>query len=376
MSATVCISAKTLHYIEGGGHFWVYLNWALSFRALNCRVIWLEAVEPDIAPAEIHNLLESLKKRLRPYGLSESVALCSWTDQSLPSELFDHCISIEEAVQADLLLNIAYEIPAGIVKLFRRSALLDIDPGLLQIWMSKKEVRVANHDIYFTIGETVGTPEALFPDAGVKWQYTPPCVALDWWTPKPVENGAPFTTISQWNADEWMTDSEGVYSNNKRSGFLPFLSLPKHTTQSLELALCFGKDKDERAFLEAQGWSVRESHEVSSTPEKYQSYIHNSRGEFSCVKPSCLRLKNAWISDRTLCYLASGKPAIVQHTGPSRFLPEAAGLFRFRNMLEARRSLEVVAGDYGGQCQLARSLAEEYFDGRKVCKGVLEKGLA
>jgi len=375
MNTTVCISAKTLHYIEGGGHFWAYLNWALGFRALNCRVIWLEGVEPNTSVDELQTLLETLKNRLKPYGLSETVALCSWTGELLPPELSESCISIEEATQADLLLNIAYEIPAEIVERFRRSALLDIDPGLLQIWMNKKEVQIARHDIYFTIGETVGTPDALFPDAGLKWQYTAPCVALDWWTPKPVENGAPFTTISQWYADEWMTDSNGLYSNNKRSGFLPFLDLPKHTTQSLELALCLGEDKGERAVLEAHGWGVRPAYEVSSTPEMYQNYIQNSRGEFSCVKPSCLRLQNAWISDRTLCYLASGKPAVIQHTGPSRFLPDAAGLFRFKDMQEAQRCLEAVAGDYSRQCQLARSLAEEYFDAQKVCERVLEKAL-
>jgi hypothetical protein len=376
MSPTICISAKTLHYIEGGGHFWVYLNWALGFRALNCRVIWLEAVESDITPHDLEALLTTLKNRLEPYGLSDSVALCSWTGDPLPPELSESCISIEEATQADLLLNIAYEIPPEIVERFPKSALLDIDPGLLQIWMSKREVQIAHHDIYFTTGETVGTPEALFPSAGLKWQYTPPCVALDWWTPTPVKNGAPFTTISQWYADEWMTDANGLYSNNKRSGFLPFLDLPKHTSQPLELALCLGEDKGERAVLEDHGWGVRPAHEVSSTPETYQYYIQNSLGEFSCVKPSCLRLQNAWISDRTLCYLASGKPAVIQHTGPSRFLPDAAGLFRFNTMQEAQHYLEVVAKDYDGQCRLARSLAEEYFDARKVCERVLEKALA
>jgi hypothetical protein len=94
------------------------------------------------------------------------------------------------------------------------------------------------------------------------------------------------------------------------------------------------------------------------------------------VKPSCVRLQNAWISDRTLCYLASGKPAVVQHTGPSRFLPDAAGLFRFRNLDEAVRDLDIVAADYDQQCRLARALAEEHFDARKVVQRVLERSIA
>jgi len=88
-----------------------------------------------------------------------------------------------------------------------------------------------------------------------------------------------------------------------------------------------------------------------------------------------VRLQNAWVSDRTLCYLASAKPAVVQHTGPSRFLPDAAGMFRFRDLLEAARCLEQVAADYERQCRLARALAEEYFDARKVVGRVLERAL-
>jgi hypothetical protein len=91
------------------------------------------------------------------------------------------------------------------------------------------------------------------------------------------------------------------------------------------------------------------------------------------VKPSCVRLQNAWISDRTLSYLASGKPAVVEHTGSSRFLPDAAGLFRFRDVEEAARSLETVAADYPRQCRLARALAEQYFDARKVVRRMLER---
>jgi hypothetical protein len=114
---------------------------------------------------------------------------------------------------------------------------------------------------------------------------------------------------------------------------------------------------------------------IASNPWNYRQYIQTSRAEFSCAKPACIRLQNAWISDRTICYLASGKPAVVEHTGPSRFLPDAGGLFRFRNKPEAVRYIETVATDYERQCNLARSLAEEYFDARKVARAMLERAL-
>jgi hypothetical protein len=88
-----------------------------------------------------------------------------------------------------------------------------------------------------------------------------------------------------------------------------------------------------------------------------------------------MQLQNAWVSDRTICYLASGKPAIVQHTGPSRFLPDAEGIFRFRSIDEAAQMLSLVESDYSRQCDAARALAETYFDAEKVVGRVLEKAL-
>lgn len=378
MTITVCLYAKTLYYPAGGGHLWVYLNWALGLRALGCQVIWLEEVYPWLPAHESQANVAALKSRLERYGLAESVALCSSADEPLPRDTQGGCLDLKAAAEAaDLLLNQRYDASPALVGRFRRSALLDIDPGLLQVWMSAGTLSVARHDVYFTIGETVGKPGARIPDVGLKWQYTPPCVALDWWPPHRAADDAPFTTVSHWNADEWMEDKGDVYANDKRTGFLPFLDLPQHATQPLELAIHLGADEqDERVALQERGWRVLHSLEVSSTPSDYQRYIQNSRGEFSCVKPSCIRLQNAWISDRTICYLASGKPAVVQHTGASRFLPDAAGLFRFRNLEEAARYLETVAADYERQSKLARQLAEEYFDAQKVVGRVLERALA
>jgi hypothetical protein len=376
MSITIWLSARTLHHPKVGGHFWVYLNWALGLRALGCDLVWLEPASPNTPPSKVEALVRALKSYLEPYDLAECVALCSWTDEPLSPVAAADCLGLETAADADLLLNLAYGIPSTVVERFRRSALVDIDPGLTQIWMSKGQVSVARHDIYFTIGETVGQPGARFPDCGLKWHYTPPCVVLDWWPVYPARVGAPFTTVSNWYMDEWIEDTDGWYINDKRSGFLPFLDLPRRTTQPLELALCMKTDEEEGVTLPKQGWGVRDAWEVTSSPQDYQRYIQQSRGEFSCVKPSCVRLQNAWISDRTLCYLSSGKPAVIQHTGPSRFLPDSEGLLRFRDLREAVHYLDIVAANYEQQSRMARALAEEHFDARKVVRRILERALA
>jgi hypothetical protein len=375
VSPTVCLTARALQYTTGGGYLWVYLNWAMGLRALGCQVIWLEKVIPNSSTREVRADVAALKRHLESYGLAECVALSSFTGEPLPRDAVEGCRDLEAAAEADLLLDLTYSEPE-IVGRFRRSAMVDIDPGLLQIWVGKGMMQLARHDTYFTIGETVGQPGSHIPDVGLRWQYTPPCVSLGWWPVSQAGKGAAFTTVSHWFMHEWVEDGGEYYQNDKRTGFLPFLNLPQHTSQSLELALCLSPDEEhERAALQKRGWRVRHSYDVAPTPWEYQRYIQASLGEFSCVKPSCIRLQNAWISDRTLCYLASGKPAVVQHTGASRFLPDAAGLFRFRNVGEAARCIEIVAADYERQCKLARALAEEYFDARKVVGSVLERAL-
>ena len=127
--------------------------------------------------------------------------------------------------------------------------------------------------------------------------------------------------------------------------------------------------------MESHGWGLRHSREAPGTPELYQSYIEGSRGEFSCVKPSCMKFQNAWISDRTLCYLASGKPVVVQDTGPSSFLPNGEGMFRFSTLQEAADALAAINADYERHCQAAREIAETYFDAKQVVAEILNVAL-
>jgi hypothetical protein len=364
---TVWLGAATLTYPQAGGHFWVFLNWALGLRALGCEVVWLEYSEENIPVHRREPLLTALRKRLASYGLANSVA----TD-------------LEGAEEADLLLNLSYSNCAAVLDRFRRTAMLDIDPGLLQVWMAEGTANIPRHDIYFTTGETVGQPGAKFSDGGLKWAFTPPCVALDAWPVTRATADAPFTTVTHWWSKDWFNAGGEQIRNDKRSGFLPYFDLPRHTRQPLELALCLEADANlkllpheaaERDELIARGWQVQHAHAVAGTPQDYQKYIQQSRGEFSCVKPSCVLLQNAWISDRSLCYLASGKPVIVQHTGPSRLLPDDDGIFRFHDLDGAVRCLEKVAADYDEQCRRARALAEEHFDAYTVVASVLERAL-
>ena len=374
MSIQVCLGSNTLSnpHNGGGGHVWVYLNWALSLRALGCELIWLEPIPRVMLLADLKERIEALKTYLEPYGLSDSVALC-WQSESLQMATAMECQTAEAASAADVLINFSYDaIPHDVVARFRRSVFMDIDPGLTQVWVNQGNLKIAQHDFCFSIGETVGKPCGGLPDCGVRWHYVRPPLFIPEWPVTRAEPTAAFSSVTNW-WDRYVEYRGEAFPNGKREGFLPFLDMPRRTRERLELAVGLADDdEEERTNLVQHGWHLKNPREVARTPSDYRRYIQGSRGEFSCVKPSCVKLQNAWISDRTLCYLASGKPAVVQHTGNSEFLPDAEGLFRFRTAEEAVKSFETIAADYDHQCTLARQLAEEYFDGRRVLKPILE----
>ena len=369
-----------------GGHAWVYLNWAMGMQANGCDITILETFREDAKPEDALCILSAFRENLNRIGADFRITLLLSEHQiaeyqDVYEELATLTVPLEATLeQADLLLNFHYGLDAEIVSRFKRSALVDIDPGLLQLWVSEGQFQLIPHDIYFTIGETVGQPGARFPDLGLEWHYTPPVVFSPAWPRAESDPLAPFTTISNWWSG-WESFKGEIFNNEKRTSFLEYLELPLNTTVPLELALCIDRalctdleaQEQDRRLLESKGWRVRNSLDVSSTLRQYRAYIRSSRGEFSCAKPSCMRLQNAWISDRTLCYLASGKPAVVQHTGPSRFLPDAEGLVRFRSFDEAVQGLASVERDYERHSRQALALAEEYFDAERVSRHVLER---
>lgn len=374
MSRTVCLSPKrTLDYVEGGGHCWVYLNWALGLQACGCRVIWLEVVKSTWSEPERRRRIDRLRQHLAAVGLQDGLALYMDNDAPLPPDVAGGVQDLAAAQEADLLLNFRYDLPAAVAERFPRRALVDIDPGLLQLWLHEGLLSLAPHDRYFTIGETVGRPEACFPDGGLPWHYTPPCVALDAWPVSPTPPGAPWTTVAHWFAGSWTGTARHL--DDKRTGFQPYLNLPRDVTRPMELALDLPEDHWEAEAIRGHGWRVVNAHQHANGPVGYRDYLQRSYGEFSCAKPSCARLQNAWVSDRTLCYLASGKPAVVEDTGPSRFLPSREGLLRFASPAAARACLKTVETDYEHQCRAARALAEEHFAAARVARRLLEVAL-
>src|SRR5262249_29585676 len=152
-------------------------------------------------------------------------------------------------------------------------------------------------------------------------------------------------TVSHWASNDWLANDAGaLVSNEKRAGYLPFLDLPRRTSQSLELALQMRSREDaaDRTMLLEHGWRLQDAWSVAAMPWDYQRYVHRWRGKLVGVSLSGFGFKTPGTGVGPLCYRGGGKPAVVQHTGPSRFLPDDAGLCRFRDLDEAVHRLENV----------------------------------
>ncbi|HXJ67514.1 MAG TPA: hypothetical protein VNM39_01300 [Verrucomicrobiae bacterium] len=381
MAKTVVLCAYNVaNFPNGGGHLWVYMQHVFGMKRLGCDVYWLECFRRSGDAERDAAAIDSFFARLASMGMAGRVILrkVGGPDPAAPVEWLG--LSEAEAGRvidrADLMLNFHYAIEPELLARFRRTAMVDIDPGLFQFWLSRGQLKVPRHDLYFTTGETVGTPGALFPDCGLEWVRIPPAVCVEQWSCANGDRGDAMTTVSAWDSPDWVVDRPaGIrFDNSKRVAFLPFRDLPRLTPQPLELALFLDTavDHEEGRMMAEHGWRIRRSVEVAGSPQAYRDYIRRSRGEFSCAKPSCMYFQNAWVSDRTLCYLASGRPVVVQDTGPSALLPNGEGMFRFSTPEEAAAALEAMNTDYARHCRAARELAESVFDSAKVAARILE----
>lgn len=370
----VCLStANTLAYPQGG-HLWVFINWALGLRACGCNVVWLDVMPPETLVDEVGRKYRVLREALRPFGLDGAIAVDRFGDDDLTPALQDAGLpTLEDRANCELLVDLRYDLPRRLVRRHRRSVLVDLDPGQLQLALAQGKYAPALHDVFFSIGESTGSNGVASDKA---WLHTPPCVALDQWPVVAGEPGQPWTTVAHWWGG-WMTDDEGnAFPDAKRDGFLPYLDVPSKVSARFELALNLGDAPAEKEMIESHGFKVVDAHGVAGSPLDYRRFIQRSAGEFSCAKPSYVQLRTAWLSDRTVCYLASGKPCVVQSTGPSKVLPDdGMGLQRFTDFSGAVAGVERVLRDYPAHARAARALAEELFDAKRVVTRVLTVAL-
>jgi hypothetical protein len=157
----------------------------------------------------------------------------------------------------------------------------------------------------------------------------------------------------------------------KGESFAPYIDLPARAGRVFELAL--GSPGAPRELLRARGWRLRDPRPPTRDPWRYQRYIQHSKAEFGIAKHGYVVAESGWFSERTTAYLASGRPAVVQETGFSRWLPVGSGVIPFRSPDEAVAAVAEVSAHYSRHCRAARDLAAAYFDSDRVLSDLLTR---
>ncbi|HEX6189554.1 MAG TPA: hypothetical protein VFZ40_15845 [Pyrinomonadaceae bacterium] len=384
--ASVIVSGAIANKHQQGGEAWVRLSWALGLRRLGFQVFFIEQIASDVcvdkagvkATFEDSENLHYFKTTIEQFGLAGSAALVYKNGEEVwgttQSELVDR------AASADLLVNISGHLSLEwLMSRLRRKVYVDIDPGFTQFWHTdpNTQFRLKGHDFYFTIAENIGAAECSIPQGDLQWRKTRQPVVLDDW-PVSCSSEHPFTTIANWRGPFGTINAGNRAFGLKVHEFRKFVDLPRQSSQKFQIALnIHPSDNRDREMLIEHGWQIKDPLSMCNGPHAFRQYVQNSAAEFSVAQGIYVDTNSGWFSDRTVRYLASGKPALVQDTGFSKNLPVGEGLIAFRTLEEAVAGAESIARNYEKHARAARALAEEYFDSDKVLKELLnEVGVA
>jgi hypothetical protein len=311
----------------------------------------------------------------------------------------------------DLFINVsgANLIPDGLpqhcVKVF-----LDTDPGYNQIVLSERPrwaekvdqwcELVKAHDCHFTYAENIHGIDCRVPELDYNWIPTRMPIVMSVWNDiadKKALANAPWTTVMSWNAFKGPLIYKDIEYKSKGAEFEKILTLPRRTDVPLMLAVggitssfrWFAKHHWELTYrvlsklaqrskyrqLESYNWLLEDGPNNTLTPDQYRKFIAHSRGEVSIAKNVYVAMKTGWFSCRTACYLAAGRPAVVQDTGFSQIIPCGEGLFAFNTEDEAAAGLEAIEADYLFHSRAARAIAEDYFDSDRVLGRFVEDAM-
>jgi hypothetical protein len=353
----------------------------LGLRRLGFRVYFYEQLasrncrDENDRPAafEESTNLAYFRSVTEAFGFADSAALICDTRQT-------HGLSFSEmldvAEEADLLVNIGGHLRVEKLRgRFRRAAYFDDDPGFTQIWQAQGYLgkRLAGHDYWFTVGENVGRKDCPIPTCGIPWQHLPPLVTLDHWPVCLQPDLDRFTTVGTWRGPYGPLEYRGTTYGLKAHELRKVIQLPQLSPSRYEIALDIGPaDGHDLQALRSNGWSLVDPKLAAGTPESFRRYVQGSGAEFSVAQQVYVGTWSGWFSDRTVRYLASGKPALVQDTGFSQHYPSGEGLIPFRCLDEAIAGAARLVRDYERHARAARSLAETYFDAARVIGKLLE----
>jgi hypothetical protein len=367
------------HPLFGGGNTWAFLQYVLGFRRLGFETYYVEELSPEDCinnERQRVSLSESVNKRhfgtlMERWNLVGSASL--WESAGSGHVGLSRREVETLARDVELLINFSGRMHhPGILEAVGRRLYLDMDPGYTQVWQEQygADMNLRGHDVYVTVGLNLGAPDCVMPTCGIRWEKTlPPVVIEEWQTEMPP--GESYTTVGDWHgvgAVEW----RGVWYGQKADQFTKIIDLPGRVPVPLELCSFIHPDEPDRIALENHGWSLVSPVLHAATADAYRDYITGSRGEFTAVKPGYAAGRTGWFSDRSACYLAAGRPVVMQDTGVGAYLPTGCGLLTFSDISSAVRALDAVETDYAKHAAAAASFAREYLDSDTVLARLLQ----
>lgn len=376
---TIVLTGMIAAVPHQGGATWAVLQYLLGFRQLGHDVYLVEPVaESDLLPRGVP-LADSTNARYfrevaAEFDLgSTSALLLHGTHETVG-------LSYRElerlAHRADLLINISGLLTdPALTESIPLRVYLDLDPAFNQLWQAVQGIdrHFAGHTHYVTVGPSIGDPDCPVPTCGFDWLGSLPPVVLDAWPMADRTEYDALTTIANWRG-YGSIEHEGVFYGQKAHSLRPLIDLPRRSREQFILALAIHPDeKKDLVALSENGWHLLDPAELAGTPRCYQRFIQGSRAELGIAKSGYVAARCGWFSDRSACYLASGRPVIAQETGYSQHLPVGEGLFAFTTIDEALAGFEAVRCDYPRHSRAARALAEEYLDAKKVLGRLLQK---
>jgi hypothetical protein len=378
---TVIVAGALAQRPQVGGHAWVFLQYLLGFRRLGWDVMFVDRIEPGMcvddagrpASFETSANLRYLERVMNRFGLEGK-----WTllyDGGRQVAGVPRAKVVERARGSALLLNVmGYLDDEEIVGAAPLRVLLDIDPGFGQMWQELGlHTLFRDHDRYVTIGGRIGQRDCAIPTCGVDWLTTLPPVELSEWPASGSENRDRFTTVASWRGAFGPLEYRGRTYGLRVHEFRRFLELPSRTSATFEVALDID-DADEADIrrLREHGWSLTDPRIAAGDPWRYRDYVEGSAAELMIAKGMYVDTRSGWFSDRSACYLASGRPVLAQDTGIGDLLPRGEGLVTFRSLEEAAAGAEEIIGAYERHSRTARAVAEEHLAAGRVLPKLLE----
>jgi hypothetical protein len=284
--------------------------------------------------------------------------------------------ALEKAItRADFVLTVADPTWFDALELNPRRAYIDGDPVFTQIavdtGVGSRAVPPSHYDVLFSYGTRIGAPDCSIPDAGRQWLPARPVVATSLWDVEPARPDAPVGALLHWAAGSEVEHRGRVYGHKDRE-FARVVDAPARLPRR-RFALALGGGNGQRSRLRDAGWELADPLVATRTIDAYRSFVAELWADLGVAKHAYVSSCSGWFSDRSTCFLASGRPVLHQDTGYTDWLDVDRGVIPFSDLDSLVEGLGRLEADYDLHSAAARQVAEEHFEARTVMGDMLDR---